>query len=1010
MTRHIERALLLGTTITIIACGGDSTGPDQPPVVAAPASLAIVTSPATALQVNDTLRPAPVIELRDAAGKPVAKAGIAISVMLVNGTVSGTTHASTGSDGRATFPATLVAGSLGAHELRFSAVGLASASLAVTLVSGPAAGMAPTSSQLQNGVSGTAAPEVPSVRVVDEDARPVLGAAVQFTVLSGGGHVSTASSLADTNGVASAGAWTLGPGLNLLRAISGADTVLFRAGGASSPARSIAAASRTSQTIVAGQELSEQPAVKVLDQGGTPVAGALVVFGDASDASLLDDSISVSDADGIARAAHWRVLTSGGHGLHALLPRTATDTIDFSVAAIRQGALDRSGFWVEDQIVKVGARPAVGPMVAVSSEGHEQLGVQVTFTVTRGDGTLATRTAVSGQDGIAQISDWVMGTTPGIQVITASAPGFKPESVTFRAFAVEVPPVEMRMVAGDGQAAVASHALAVDPAVELTDASHNPLAGYPVHFTALQGRISDTLVETNSAGIATGGHWIMPDAVIADAQLQVTAPQVQGSPLLFHAASTVGTPARIEQSPSPMHGVAGSAIGPAIYVFDSAGLRLQGIPVTAVVTKGSGTVTHGGFTGQAGLWQAAWTLDTIVGENELTISVPGLAPVTITAVSVGGNATAMAIAGGDAQAAPVYSSLALPVSVHLTDRYGNDSPLQSVKFSSSGDGRTLPGHGFIPTDSNGVASLVWRLGSTPGVYTLTATSGDYPGLAQTITATATPVASAFDIDVRYIGGTPSLAMQNALAAAVARWRAIIASDLPGAPINRAAGECFANQPAISETVDDILIYVEIDAIDDVGGILGAAGPCLIRSLSRLPSMGYMHLDVADVAQLAANGQLQDVVLHEMGHILGIGTLWADRSFVLNPGSSNPRYTGAQGVQGYRDLGGLSSTVPVENTGGAGTADSHWREETFGQELMTGFISNADNALTGMTIGTLEDLGYSVSYSPSEPLVVSAGALSQLRVRPRRLIERTLPSPIVVVDEGGREVGRERRPY
>jgi hypothetical protein len=62
-------------------------------------------------------------------------------------------------------------------------------------------------------------------------------------------------------------------------------------------------------------------------------------------------------------------------------------------------------------------------------------------------------------------------------------------------------------------------------------------------------------------------------------------------------------------------------------------------------------------------------------------------------------------------------------------------------------------------------------------------------------------------------------------------------------------------------------------------------------------MGYMHLDVADVAQLAASGQLQDVVLHEMGHILGIGTLWADRNYVLNPGSANPRYTGTAGVQG-----------------------------------------------------------------------------------------------------------------
>ena len=35
----------------------------------------------------------------------------------------------------------------------------------------------------------------------------------------------------------------------------------------------------------------------------------------------------------------------------------------------------------------------------------------------------------------------------------------------------------------------------------------------------------------------------------------------------------------------------------------------------------------------------------------------------------------------------------------------------------------------------------------------------------------------------------------------------------------------------------------------------------------------MQFDVADMAKLISNGTLQSVVLHEMGHVLGIGTLW-----------------------------------------------------------------------------------------------------------------------------------------
>ncbi|HET7602106.1 MAG TPA: leishmanolysin-related zinc metalloendopeptidase [Gemmatimonadales bacterium] len=1007
MTRRYCKALLLVAALAITACGGDSTGPGPAPVVAAPAGLAIVTPPATTVQLDNALQPAPVLELRDADGKPVAKAGVAVTAALINGTATGTTTATTGANGRAIFQGILVSGPLGAHELRFSSTGLSSASVAITLIAGAPAGMSAVSARLQNAAAGANTPEAPAVHLVDADGNPAAGATVQFAVLGGGGHVSVPAAVADANGTASAGAWTLGAGLNVLRAVSGTDTVLFQAGGASMAAQSVVAASRTTQTIVTGQELSEQPAVKVLGEGGTPVAGALVVFRGTSSADMLDDSVAITGTDGIGAAPHWKLLDGGPHHLTALMPGTALDTIEFEAAAIRQGALDYYRLWVDDQIVKVGTVVPVDPMVAVSSGGQSQLGVMVTFAVTQGGGTLATTTAVSDQFGLAQASGWSAGATPGVQTVIASAPGFNPQSVQFRAFAVESPPVTMSVLAGDGQSGVASHALAVDPAVKLADAAGNPLAGYPVKFTSLQGRIADTLVETNSAGVATGGHWLMPDAVIEDAQLQVSAPQVTGSPLVFHARSTAGTPARIEYSPSPMTGVVGTPVHPAISVLDADGVRLQGIPVTAMVTKGSGSVSHGGFTGQAGLWQADWTLDTIAGENELTASVPGLPAVSFTAFGVGGTATAMTIAAGDAQTGSVYSPLALPVSVHLTDRYGNDTPLQSVKFSSSGDGTTLPGYAFVPSDSSGIASLVWRLGSTPGGYTLTATSGDYPELVQTFTATATPVTSDFDIKVQYIG-TPSPAMQRAVTAAVARWRAIISNDLPDATLDRAEAECFDAQPAIAETVDDILIYIETDGIDGVGGILGAAGPCLIRSLSRLPSMGYMHLDVADVAQLAANGQLQDVVLHEMGHILGIGTLWADRNYVLNPGSSNPRYSGTAGVEGYRDLGGLSSTVPVENTGGTGTADVHWREETFGQELMTGYISNADNPLTRMTIGSLQDLGYTVSLTLSEPLVISAGALAQLRTRPRRLIERTLPSPIIVVDQAGREVGRERR--
>src|SRR5262249_40984226 len=60
-----------------------------------------------------------------------------------------------------------------------------------------------------------------------------------------------------------------------------------------------------------------------------------------------------------------------------------------------------------------------------------------------------------------------------------------------------------------------------------------------------------------------------------------------------------------------------------------------------------------------------------------------------------------------------------------------------------------------------------------------------------------------------------------------------------------------------------------------------------------------------------------------------------------------------------------AAVPVENTGGAGTRDSHWRESVFVNELMTGFVGNAGNPLSRLTAASLQDVGYVVDLKKAE---------------------------------------------
>jgi len=180
----------------------------------------------------------------------------------------------------------------------------------------------------------------------------------------------------------------------------------------------------------------------------------------------------------------------------------------------------------------------------------------------------------------------------------------------------------------------------------------------------------------------------------------------------------------------------------------------------------------------------------------------------------------------------------------------------------------------------------------------------------------------------------------------------------------AANECTDGTPAFSGTADDIVIDAIVTPIDGSGTILGQAGPCLIRTDGGLTAYGVMRFDVADVADLEASGRLQAVILHEMGHVLGVGTLW--NSLLVGRGNPFPAFIGPVARGAWNAIGGDGNAVPVEGGGGPGTADSHWNEAVFGDELMTGYITGLTQPMSAITVGSLSDLGYDVDLSAADP--------------------------------------------
>jgi hypothetical protein len=333
----------------------------------------------------------------------------------------------------------------------------------------------------------------------------------------------------------------------------------------------------------------------------------------------------------------------------------------------------------------------------------------------------------------------------------------------------------------------------------------------------------------------------------------------------------------------------------------------------------------------------------------------------------------------------------------------------TVTFSP-GSGSTVARSSGITDASGLVVAPAWRLGAVLGSQQLQAAIG--PATTQ-VQATATAVPSSqYQVIVRFVGTTPTPAQVAAFTAAAQRWSQVIVGDVtPAFASVPAAGDgCY---PALNETIDDVVIYARVATIDGPGGILGQAGPRLLRG-SLLPAVGCMTFDEADLQSIEAAGQLPAVILHEMGHVLGIGGMWGNFGLLQGAGGPDPVFLGPNAGVAYigarpsaTPWTGLLQPVPVENSGGPGTRDSHWREAIFTNELMTGFVSGPVNPLSAITATSLRDQGYVVNDAASDPYTLAAAL--RAGQGPLLLLHELPPTePIGILGPDGR-IARSVRP-
>ncbi|HVZ50164.1 MAG TPA: hypothetical protein VG916_15380, partial [Gemmatimonadaceae bacterium] len=304
----------------------------------------------------------------------------------------------------------------------------------------------------------------------------------------------------------------------------------------------------------------------------------------------------------------------------------------------------------------------------------------------------------------------------------------------------------LRLVSGDQQLGPIASSLSQPIVVRVVDAGGQPVQGATVTFAvrAGGGSINPAANVSGSDGLVAA-VWTMGSAVgPAKAVATLTNVFVLDS-ATFTATATTGPASKFTKVSGDLQTTnVGRALGAplVVKVQDAAGNNLSGVKVTWTPGAGNGSVTFGtDTTANDGTASATWTLGTTVGPQALTASVPG-GTLNFSATAVADTGRTFTLTAGNAQTAGVSTALTTPLSVKVTDQYGNPVAGAGVTWNDSlTSGGTVSATAGV-TAADGTASVNWTLGGRVGPQLLRA---KLTGRTETVTATATATVAFWDV-------------------------------------------------------------------------------------------------------------------------------------------------------------------------------------------------------------------------------------------------------------------------
>ena len=169
------------------------------------------------------------------------------------------------------------------------------------------------------------------------------------------------------------------------------------------------------------------------------------------------------------------------------------------------------------------------------------------------------------------------------------------------------------------------------------------------------------------------------------------------------------------------------------------------------------------------------------------------------------------------------------------------------------------------------------------------------------------------------------------------------------------------------------LNIEVGGEVQAENVLASAAPIEVVNDANgniMPTFGVSNINTNPNTVDFFSSDIQSftrTMIHEFGHVMGLGTLWDDNN-LIDPTTATYNANTNAGIA-YGELLGLNTptAIPLTNGEGEGSDLSHWDENIFSNELMTheAEASGVSMPLSIMTIASLQDLGWNVDYSVAE---------------------------------------------